>query len=162
MKTTTPGKAALTYTIISGGQTGADRGGLDAALELGIPHGGTCPRGRKADDGSIPPRYRLRESEAGDGPERIEANVREGDGTLVLTFGRLTGATRQIAEFARKHGKPCLHLDLNIEPTDDAVRRVRAWIGENRIHIINCAGARESESAGLQAAVKDLLIRVFS
>jgi hypothetical protein len=26
--------------IVSGGQTGADRGGLDAAIDLGIPHGG--------------------------------------------------------------------------------------------------------------------------
>jgi hypothetical protein len=40
--------------VISGGQTGADRGGLDAALELGIACGGCCPKGRKAEDGVIP------------------------------------------------------------------------------------------------------------
>lgn len=156
MKTTTP----TPVTIISGGLTGADRGGLDAAIELGLPHGGTCPRGRKADDGALPPRYRLREG-TNDHTERNEDNVREGDGTLLLTFGRLTGGPRQLAEFARKHGKPCLHLDLNIEPTDDAVRRVKAWLGENKIRVLNVAGSRESESAGLQGAVKDLLLRVF-
>ena len=37
--------------IISGGQTGVDRGALDAAIELGIDHGGVCPRGRLAEDG---------------------------------------------------------------------------------------------------------------
>lgn len=37
--------------IISGGQTGVDRAALDVALELGIPGGGRCPKGRKAEDG---------------------------------------------------------------------------------------------------------------
>ena len=32
--------------IISGGQTGADRAALDAAIERGIPHGGWLPKGR--------------------------------------------------------------------------------------------------------------------
>lgn len=32
--------------IVSGGQTGADRAGLDAALELGLELGGWCPKGR--------------------------------------------------------------------------------------------------------------------
>ena len=40
--------------IISGGQTGADRGGLDAAIALNVPHGGWCPKGRRAEDGGIP------------------------------------------------------------------------------------------------------------
>jgi Circularly permutated YpsA SLOG family len=37
--------------IISGGQTGADRAGLDFAIEQGLEHGGYVPRGRKAEDG---------------------------------------------------------------------------------------------------------------
>jgi hypothetical protein len=41
--------------IVSGGQTGVDRAALDVALELGIPCGGWCPRGRLAEDGAIDP-----------------------------------------------------------------------------------------------------------
>jgi hypothetical protein len=48
--------------IISGGQTGADRAALDWAIEHGIPHGGWCPAGRKAEDGTIDPRYQLKET----------------------------------------------------------------------------------------------------
>ncbi|HPN84875.1 MAG TPA: putative molybdenum carrier protein, partial [Victivallales bacterium] len=48
--------------IVSGGQTGADRGGLDAAIALGIPHGGYCPKGRLAEDGTVPAKYNLTET----------------------------------------------------------------------------------------------------
>ena len=41
--------------IISGGQTGADRAGLDFAIETGLEHGGYVPKGRKAEDGRIDP-----------------------------------------------------------------------------------------------------------
>ena len=50
--------------IISGGQTGVDRGALDAAIALGIPHGGWCPRGRRAEDGRIPDRYEVSETDS--------------------------------------------------------------------------------------------------
>lgn len=56
--------------VISGGQTGADRGGLDAAIDLGLPHGGFCPKGRRAEDGVIPGRYQLEETESADYTER--------------------------------------------------------------------------------------------
>ena len=148
-------------TIISGGQTGADRGALDAAIELGIPHGGTCPKGRAAEDGVIPQKYQLKESNNKDSQDRTEANVAAADGTLIFTFGRLTGGSKITAEFARKHGKVWLHLDLNAEATDYAVKCVREWLAEHDVKTLNVAGGRESESAGLHGAVKDLLTRVF-
>ncbi|MBX3461248.1 MAG: putative molybdenum carrier protein [Planctomycetes bacterium] len=148
-------------TIISGGQTGADRGALDAAIELSIPHGGRCPKGRKSEDGMIPPRYKLTEVDSRDYPDRSEANVVEGDGTLICTFGRLSGGSKLTAELARKHSRPFLHLDLNAEATDYAVKTVREWLEEHDIKTLNVAGSRESEAAGLHGAVKDLLLRVF-
>jgi hypothetical protein len=51
--------------LVSGGQTGVDRAALDAALELGVPCGGWCPKGRKAEDGTIPARYPLAETPSG-------------------------------------------------------------------------------------------------
>ena len=35
--------------VISGGQTGADRGALEAALKAGFAYGGLVPKGRLAD-----------------------------------------------------------------------------------------------------------------
>jgi hypothetical protein len=58
--------------VISGGQTGVDRGALEAAMGMGIPHGGWCPRGRLAEDGIIPARYELWETDTADYAARTE------------------------------------------------------------------------------------------
>lgn len=147
-------------TIISGGQTGAERGALDAAIEQGIPHGGICAKGRKSEDGQVPAKYQVTDA-SNEYSDRAEANVADACGTLICTFGRLGGASKQVWEHARKHGKPALHLDLNAEATDYAVKRVREWLSQHAIRVLNVAGSRESESAGLHGAVKDLLNRVF-
>src|SRR6266571_9073801 len=85
--------AMVVSKIVSGGQTGVDRAALDVALELGIPCGGWCPRGRRAEDGIIPERYPLIETPTTAYPQRTERNVRDSDGTLVLTVGRADGGT---------------------------------------------------------------------
>ncbi|MBT8492676.1 MAG: putative molybdenum carrier protein [Deltaproteobacteria bacterium] len=67
--------------IISGGQTGVDRGALDAALDSGFACGGVCPRGRRAEDGRIDDRYPLEEHHSPRYPQRTEANVVAADAT---------------------------------------------------------------------------------
>jgi hypothetical protein len=68
--------------LVSGGQTGVDRAALDAALELGVPCGGWCPKGRRAEDGRIDGRYPLAETPSADYGERTRRNVGDSDGTL--------------------------------------------------------------------------------
>ena len=70
--------------IVSGGQTGVDRAALDAAMMLGFPIGGWCPKGRRAEDGKISARYKLQETEAIDYRVRTGWNVRDSDATLIL------------------------------------------------------------------------------
>src|SRR5438445_1429872 len=97
--------------VISGGQTGVDRAALDVALELGVPAGGWCPKGRKAEDGSLAPRYPLTETPSEEYWQRTEWNVRDSDGTLVLTRGAPTEGTAYTIEVAKKLGKPCLRSE---------------------------------------------------
>ncbi len=87
--------------IVSGGQTGADRGGLDAAIELGIPHGGWCPKGRKSEDGTIPLIYQLVETSSSDYKVRTEKNVADSDATVIFTYGKPTGGSKPTANFAK-------------------------------------------------------------
>ena len=147
--------------IISGGQTGADRGGLDAALSLGIPHGGWCPKGRRAEDGCIPRKYRLRETASDDYPARTERNVLAAQGTVVFTFGKPTMGSALTIRYARRHGKPVVHLDLRKFPPEQAALRLRTWIETNGIAILNIAGSRESMAAGLEKLVHRIVAAAF-
>jgi hypothetical protein len=140
--------------IVSGGQTGVDRGALDAALALGIPCGGWCPRGRRAEDGPIDGRYPLRETPSADYAQRTEWNVRDSDGTLVLTRGRPTGGTALTISLAPRLGRSCLVLDLATHPDPDAVWE---WVEERGIGVLNVAGPRESQHPGIQADARALL-----
>ena len=145
--------------IISGGQTGVDRAALDTALELGIPCGGWCPKGRRAEDGIIPSRYPLQEASSSDYPLRTELNVEDSDGTLILTWGPPAGGTLLTLKLCRKHHHPCLLIDLT---QGSNVSEVREWIQKNSIQILNVAGPRESEANGIHDRALDFLRMIFA
>ena len=138
----------LPRRIISGGQTGVDRAALDVAIELGIEHGGWCPRGRAAEDGVIDDRYALVETASRRPAVRTEANVRDADATLILCRGPLTGGTALTRKLAIQNAKPLLIVDaLAAAPTTD----VRAWIEEHApAGVLNVAGPRESTAPGIE------------
>jgi hypothetical protein len=145
--------------IVSGGQTGVDRAALDAAIELGIPCGGWCPRGRRAEDGVIPVGYPLRETLSSAYPERTAWNVRDSDGTLVLTPAAPRGGTALTVSLARRAARPVLVVDLDAGAD---VVRVRAWLHENEIRVLNVAGPRESEAPGIHDRAAAFLRELLS
>ena len=144
--------------IISGGQTGIDRGALEAARCLGIPHGGWCPRGRIAEDGRIPEQYELQETDSPDYTVRTEKNVRESDATLIFCRGSLSGGTLLTYRIADQHNRPCKVVDLN-EPLDS--RDILIWLEDNRVATLNVAGPRESQSPGIEEQTQYCLEAVF-
>lgn len=143
--------------IVSGGQTGVDRGALDAALERGFACGGWCPRGRRAEDGPIPMQYPLQELDSGRYLDRTHRNVADSDGTLILRRGKLTGGTKATAQFACKIGKPLLVIDFHGAEADTAVARIGEWVATGRIEILNVAGPRESSLPGVQDETSRLI-----
>ena len=145
--------------VISGGQTGADRAGLDAAIEARIPIGGYCPKGRLAEDGTIPEVYPLIELKTASYPARTEKNVKESDETLVLNVGKLSGGTKRTVEYAIKHGKAYLVVQRDQPWMADLAS---TWIAEAQIRILNIAGPRESKCPGLQTLGLDFLRKLFS
>jgi hypothetical protein len=145
--------------IVSGGQTGVDRGALDAAIELRVPHGGWCPRGRRAEDGTIPARYQLRETRSGRYAVRTRQNVLDSSGTLILCRGPLTGGTALTHRLAAKYGKPCLVVDLT-GVVD--LCQLRDWLVEQQLEVLNVAGPRESTSPGIAEQARRLLVQLLS
>src|ERR1700678_1456456 len=92
--------------IVSGGQTGVDRGALDAALAAGFPCGGWCPADRRAEDGPIPDRYPLRALAGGREKDRTRQNVQDSDGTAILFHESLTGGTLVTRNLCVREKKP--------------------------------------------------------
>jgi hypothetical protein len=145
--------------VVSGGQTGVDRAALDVAIALGIPHGGWCPQGRRAEDGVIPARYALVEHASADYAARTEANVADADATLILARGPLAGGTALTRDFARRLRKPFLIVDLGTRPDPNAVR---TWLAGHGVGVLNVGGPRESQRPGIGADARTFLLSVLS
>ncbi len=146
--------------IISGAQTGADRAGLDAAIESGVDYGGWLPDGRKAEDGIVPGKYtKLREITGGSYPQRTEQNVIDSDGTVIFGYGRLTTGSALTLKLTKQHKKPYLHIDLDI--TKNPVPVIKEWIIERDISVLNIAGRKASKAPGIYDRVKDIVKQVL-
>jgi hypothetical protein len=142
--------------LVSGGQTGADRAALDVAIRLGIPYGGWCPLGGRAEDLPSPPGLlraypELVETPTNDAAVRTEWNVRDSNATLLLTDrpDSLSGGTA-----------------LLVTSTGE-VDAVLAWLRELREQsaqplVLNVAGPRGRKEPGLYAAASRLLEQVLA
>lgn len=143
--------------IVSGGQTGVDRGALDFAIKHRYPHGGWAPAGRKAEDGCIPRKYQLTELPAAGYIKRTRRNVEDSDGTLIVTLGDLEGGTLATRKFAERQAKPCLTVQLDAVETAEAARNILDWLRTHTIETLNVAGPRESKCPGIQQKTMALL-----
>jgi hypothetical protein len=156
-------------TIVSGGQTGADRAALDFAIEHSIPHEGWCPRGRLAEDGPIAARYHLRETPARRYSERTEWNVRDSDATVVFCIARrAVGGTRLTLQIAQRLGKRSLHLSRDElesavsagnhpDAISESARRLTAFLEAHAIRRLNVAGPRASQEPEIGEYVRQVL-----
>ncbi|HEX8874571.1 MAG TPA: putative molybdenum carrier protein [Nitrosospira sp.] len=145
--------------IISGGQTGADRTALDWAIAHGIPHGGWCPAGRRAEDGVIPERYCLRETPARGYRQRTQWNVRDSDATLIISLSaELTGGSLATREWANQVNRACLH----VYPCPEWRAGLHSFAETHPIQILNVAGPRLSGASGIGQFVIEVLDEIFA
>ncbi len=158
--------ATLTQ-VVSGGQTGVDRAGLDAAIFHNIPHGGWCPAGRRAEDGRIPDTYQLREMESANYAVRTRQNVKDSDGTLILFEDTMSRGTELTAKCARQLKRPLISVDV-IELLDwdddrfaEEIEKVISWLEAENVNVLNVAGPRESTSPGIGGIARMFLLKLF-
>lgn len=167
--------------IISGGQTGVDQGALEAAIRAGIAHGGTCPLGRKSEDGVIPVRYELTEHWSDQYPPRTAMNISQSDGTLILVHqGALQSSrgTQLTQEMCIKQRKPHLVLDPKdlkgveiavswLEQLELDIQRVPSVLEmfggdvQDEPLVLNVAGPRDSRAPGIFDETVKFLGRVL-
>ena len=141
--------------IISGGQTGADEGGLLAGKALGLATGGMMPQGWRTE---LRPRpeyaqmYGMVESNSPDYKPRTLVNIRQSNGTVV--FGDVTSAgSRLTVATCKAMGKPYM-----VNPTPAGLRQ---FIELNKIQTLNVAGNRESKNIGIRRLVYDTIMGAY-
>lgn len=154
--------------VISGGQTGVDRAALEVALFLEIPHGGWCPKGRRAEDGPIPETFDLIETASFNYAIRTEKNVVQSDGTLILFRNVITRGTGLTVKFAKRHQRPYLCIDLaeipdtDADATEAASQEILGWLTKENINVLNVAGPRESTTPNINSQSHSLLLNTFA
>ena len=146
------------FTIISGGQSGADQAALDWAIEHRVAHGGWCPKGRKTEDGPLAAIYQLAETPSAAYLERTEWNVRDSDATIIFTLTeKLDGGSRRTADFAEKLDKPYMHFRPGVHP-----KFIARFLARHAVKRLNIAGKRESGAPGIGAVVHAALSAALS
>lgn len=148
--------------IWSGGQTGVDRAAWDAAPACGLEQDGWVPKGRLAEDGRIPDRYRCRETDSTEYSDRTEKNLREADFTLILAFGELTGGTLYTKQLCLRYHRPHVVVDLDKSDEQDALRDTAILLGNRKIQTLNVAGPRASFQPDVYDRAFRFLSKLFS
>ena len=147
--------------IYSGGQTGADYAGLVAARDLGIPTGGTAPKGWRicnfdGTDGTNPSLadFGLVEHESREYKPRTIQNVKDSDGTVWFGYQFSPGGILTIGTCKR------LRKPVIINPLSDELLN---WLTENDIKILNVSGNRLSkDNPTIYNDVYTRLVETFS
>lgn len=148
--------------IISGGQTGADRGGLESAIECNLEYGGYIPLHRKAEDGIVPLRYvNMVEIPSNDYKARTKLNVQDSDVTLIFCHGAPKGGSKFTVDCCKmmKRDHLVIDLDFSFEGCLMELEEFFQGILFNDL-VVNIAGTRESHSEGIQVEVKTLMSRL--
>jgi hypothetical protein len=150
--------------VISGAQTGADRAGLDAAIEANLPYGGWVPKGRRSEDGQVPEKYILKETGASGYLVRTRLNVTCSDATVVFTHGKPKQGSMRTIEIAVELNKPNLHINLSDTTGDAAVDLILSWLDKlpQGRGVLNVAGSRESSWPTIGEEVKYIMLNVIA
>ncbi|MDQ7992517.1 MAG: putative molybdenum carrier protein [Propionicimonas sp.] len=155
--------ASQILRVRSGGQTGADRGALDAARACRVPILGWCPMGGWAEDLPFPPGVRtlypeLMPTPSLDPDDRTRRNVIDSDATLIVRLpGVRSPGSDLTLRVATLHRRPVLVC----EGSD--VAAVRGWLASLGGPVeLNVAGPRESESPGSYSRTRALLTALLT
>ena len=134
--------------IISGGQTGVDRGALDAALAKGVPCGGWCPEGRRAEDGEIPARYPVTVLPGAGYRERTRQNVLDSDATVIIYFVEIEprSGTELTVNECIEASRPHVLIDGTAVSVEKAAQEIYEFCRANAVHRLNVAGPRGTDA----------------
>lgn len=142
--------------VESGGQAGADIGGLAGARRAGILTGGVAPKGYRTEKGPQPEALKafgLREDDSEDYSSRTKKNVANTDATVIFALMPRSGGTVKTIRACTSAGKPFVVLN----PFEDCQGDLEAFLAEHRPKVLNVAGNRESVAPGIAKRVAGII-----
>jgi hypothetical protein len=145
--------------IISGGQPGVEIAALDAAIRLDIPHAGWCFSDRKIDGGILAQQYNVKAIDNPSYFQRLENNIVDSEGTVVLSYGQLVIGSKAVRDIAEKNNKPYLNVNLSQHPLNHAIALIRKWMTKHEIAAVYFTGTKTG--GGLSPNVYDEVIQVI-
>ena len=145
--------------IVSGGQPGVEIAALDAAIRLDIPHAGWCYRDRKIDGGILPRRYNVKEIDNPSYFQRLEKNIVDSEGTVVLSYGQLVMGSKAVRDIAEKNNRPYLNVNLSKHHLNHAIALIRKWMANNEVTTVYFTGTKTV--GGLSPNVYDEVIQII-
>src|SRR5690606_33163204 len=90
------------------------------------------------------------------------ANVKDSDGTLRIAGDLLSAGEIQTLKAIKQYGKPYMDIDvLQVYSWKDWAVRVRLWIEEYSIQILNVAGNSEKTFPGISGETIDFMEALF-
>lgn len=159
----------LIKKIISGGQTGADMGGLLAGKALNIPTGGYAPRGWKTERGpqeELLKSFNLLEWQAFGYSARTFANVNICDATLIV--GNINSPGSLLTKkYCSNNKKRFYYMHFyNYDPVSTMrllaeSQKFRRWLARRTTKVLNVAGNRESKNSGIEDFTRRFLIEAL-
>jgi putative molybdenum carrier protein len=147
--------------IISGGKPGTEQAALDASIKIGIAYGGWIPKGGHETHNTDAEKYNLHEMPTANQDENFKKNIRESDGTLILSHGSLSRDTEKALRMTRRYSTPLLHVDLNNTSAFNAASLINDWIIDNHLSILHVTGPSQSEDNTIYKATLDILQAVY-
>lgn len=141
------------YRVISGGQSGADLGGLKAAKQLNLETGGYMPKGFLTEDGMKPEyakEYNIQEHNSPKYPPRTFLNCKSAHGTVRFFEKNDSAGEKCTMKAILQYKKPYFDIDIKNPPR---ITEFQNWLRSDNIRILNVTGNREKTAPGIEKFV---------
>jgi hypothetical protein len=156
------GESVKIKKIVSGGQTGADQAGLDAAIACGVEYGGYIPKGRRTEKGPLSYDYQMIEHTSKEYPPRTKFNIMISHGTVVFTYGTPNGGSALTFKLAIGMDKPIFHANLLSYTDEEIVKSLGKWCNKLEIRVLNVAGSRASKYPEIYDRVFNIISSILN
>jgi hypothetical protein len=142
--------------IICNGYSGVSQSAFDAADKHEISVGGWTGKSNRSE---LVKKCNLKKLSTDDYSEIAEMNIKNSDGTLIITKGEPIGNDLIDMELAKKCNRPYFHCDSQKWYGGRIIFPINSWAKEHGIRVLNVSRASDDDSPNLAFVIIERMIR---